>query len=209
MMDPRILRFAHGFIANVESYREVRSEALADAFREATGLGAFPRYSELCEAAATLDIRLEFLPAEAPMDGVNMWDNDDGPMIGIRADLSDRRAETTFCHELREVLESAFKRVHPAYRGLDTHNNREMNPRSDAFAAALLLQADAMHERLAALGYDLVRFANNKDGRCSQCSNVRRVCSPPTRRSTGPSPASGCMKRRGTSYNPAPQRQKT
>jgi hypothetical protein len=78
----------------------------------------------------------------------------------LRETLPQARAETTFCHELREVLENAFKRVKPSYRGLDTHNNAVMNPKSDHFAAHLLMGSEASRDCRSA-GYDFIRFAMN------------------------------------------------
>lgn len=155
MNDPRLLAVAARFIRDIGHHRDVRSEELAEAFRDATGLGPFPRYTELCEAAGRLDIRIEFLPATSPFEGSNTWGTDDGPVLYVRRGLTDAREETTLCHELRELLENAFKRVKPSYEAMDTHDNDRMNPRSDAFAGALLMQAGPTHELLANLGFDL------------------------------------------------------
>jgi len=64
------------------------------------------------------------------------------------------------CHELCEVIEQTFGRVRPDYLGLETHDNRTVNPRSNHFAGCLLMQRDATKTRLEALGYDVVLFAN-------------------------------------------------
>ena len=64
------------------------------------------------------------------------------------------RAETTLCHEIREVVENVFRRENPAYVGLDTRDNKTMNPESDHFASCLLMQAEASRDAPQANGFD-------------------------------------------------------
>ena len=101
--------------------------------------------------------------------------------ILLKPDLSTRRAETTLGHEIRELIENAFKRVSPRYVGLDTSDNPAMNLESEQFAALLLMQGQAMHQRLDQIGFDLVRFAGE---RRRSLSSVIRAASSRTRAGT-------------------------
>jgi hypothetical protein len=153
--------FAQSFIRDIDYAFEVRTEPLAEAFRSWFQLPPFPELGELLSLSRHLSIEVDLLPASAKgLPAANYWY--ESPTIVLREDLSTRYAETSFCHELREVLETTFKRVKPSYAGLDTSDNRVMDPKSERFASALLMQADATDARLAELGFDLPQFAQEK-----------------------------------------------
>ncbi len=152
--------FARNYLRDIDHHSQVRTEHLAESFRQWFDLTPFPSLAELWDLCERLGVRLA--PLEGAPDGllgVNTWVEGSGPTIYLRPDLHLRREETTLGHELREVLEHAFRRVKPTYVGLDPCDNQTMNQESDQFAACLLMQADASRERLRQLGFDVVAFA--------------------------------------------------
>ncbi len=156
----RFLVFTHGF----RSYRDIRTELLAEAFRHIYGLPPFPTLEQLVGVCTSLGIKLSPLPPVSErLLGVNTWHRSGAPQIHMRTDLSTRRAETTLGHELREVIENALKRACPWYQRLETSDNRLMKQESDQFAGCLLMQARATHDRLTETGFDLVRFAAERE----------------------------------------------
>ena len=155
----RLLAFAEDQIGGTFSHQDVRTRDLADAFRYAFGLGAFPRLPALLTACKQAGIVIEWMPPGWELEGFNAWPEDGQPYILIRSGMSDARTETTLCHEVREVLENAFKRVNPLYDGLDTHDNPRMNPESDEFAANLLMESAATRFWLEGSGFDYAEFA--------------------------------------------------
>ena len=168
-----LIAFAARFIRDISHHRDVRTEPLAEAFRCEFGLSKFPRYKDLLRACKDAGIIVAWLPATAPMEGANAWVEGRSPMISLRVGLPIARAETTLCHELREVIETAIKRAEHAYVGLATHENAHMNPRSDRFGGHLLMHSGAARERLAANGFDFITFA--RDTRRSIASVVTRA----------------------------------
>ena len=159
MAAERLLAFVERHFAGVARFEDVRTEQLAEAFREEFGLGPFPRLDELRAAVARAGIALDWLPPHAP-EGLNTWSDEQGPVIHLRRGLSRLRAETTLAHELREAIENAASRVYPDYQGQRTHQNRKMNPESDQFGAFLLMQASATRHLLTLEGFDFAAFAS-------------------------------------------------
>src|SRR5207249_3558681 len=49
------------------------------------------------------------------------------------------------------------------YTPLDTRNHRVMDRESDHFAACLLLEAERTAQRLTQLGFDLIKFARERE----------------------------------------------
>jgi hypothetical protein len=107
------------------------------------------------------------------------------PTILLRPDIATARAETSLGHELREIIENAFKRVSSMYRGLETNNNPRMNPKSDRFASSLLMPTADSRELLARLGYDLLLFSK-QTGRSLPSVVVRAESLFPASDATGP-----------------------
>ena len=151
--------FAERFLPTIQPGARVRAEPLAEAFREAFGLPAFPKEADLHRVMRELRVTTKLLPQGAPMDGLNLWHPRTGVEIFLREDLSRARTETTLSHELREVLENAFKRTDRSYKGIETHNNDRMNPESDRFAAYLLMQTEPSQQLFMEVGFDPVQFA--------------------------------------------------
>jgi hypothetical protein len=156
----RLLQFAAREIAGIQHHAEVRTAQLAEAFRTEFALGAFPRLPDLLRAAREAGVLVERIPL--PFDGVNTWAGDQ-PLIQVDSSLAVVRAETTLAHELREVIEHAFKRVEPAYDGLATNDNKTMNPESDQFGGHLLMQPEASRRILTRNGFDFARFASEHE----------------------------------------------
>jgi len=152
--------FARNFVRDINHHQDVRTEHLAEAFRECFGLPAFPSLADLWGLCRRLGVEVGALPAGAGgLLAVNVWHDSQGPSILMEQELSTKRAETTLGHELREVLENTFRRVKPSYIGLDTRDSKEMDPESDCFAGCLLMQGQASRDRLHELGYDVASFA--------------------------------------------------
>ena len=152
--------FARAYIRDKAHHDDVRTEDLAEAFRAYFQLPPFPTLADLQRLCRRSGVTLKALPAKGGrLDGLNFRHAENAPEIHIREDLKRMRAETTLCHEIREVLEGAFRRENPAYVGLDTWDNKTMNPESDHFAACLLMQAEASRKLLARNGFDLVSFS--------------------------------------------------
>jgi hypothetical protein len=168
----RLHDFAASFIADIDNASGVRSEALAEALRSEFGLSNFPSIAELRHLCLKLGVPLHRLPDVGPeVLGGNVAYGENVAVF-LRPDLSPARAETTLCHELREVLENAFSEVKDNYHGRRTSDNTSMNPVSDRFAAFLLMRSDASSARLRELGFDFGQFAR-ETGR-SLPSVVRR-----------------------------------
>ncbi len=157
--------FARAYIRDKSHHDDVRTEDLAEAFRAYFQLPPFPTLTNLQLLCRRLGVTLRALPAKVGSpDGLNFQFAENAPEIHIREDLNRRRAETTLCHEIREVLENAFRRENPAYVGLDTRDTKTMNPESDHFASCLLMQAEASRQLLTRNGFDLPSFSR-KTGR--------------------------------------------
>jgi hypothetical protein len=157
--------FARSFLADISHFSEVRTEQLTEAFRRFFGLPDFPTLAQLLELCRRLGIGVAQLPPSLHgmnIDGMNIWHDGTPPTIYLHPEQQTRRVETTLGHELREVIEHAFQRAKPSYVGLDTRDNRTMNPEADHFAACLLMPADATRARMLECGFDLVRFAREQ-----------------------------------------------
>lgn len=182
-----LLDFAREFIRKIDHHSEVRTELLAESFRRWFELPPFPSLAELCQLCGRLDVQLTRPPTMPPgLPGVNIWRTGSTPEILLNEDLSQQRAETTFGHELREVIETAFKRVKPAYEGLKTSDNRTMNPESDQFAGCLLMQAEAARTRLSELGFDMPQFARDRGRSLPSVIMRSRLLYPSTYTEPGP-----------------------
>lgn len=156
--------FARAFLQGIDHHRDVRTERLAEAFRRWFRLTPFPTLAELYDVCSRLGIHIRENPRlPLALHGLNAWPKGQAPAIYLREDLDIGRAETTLAHELREVIEHAFRRVKPTYVGLDPRDNRAMNFESDQFAGCLLMAADATRDRLEEIGFDLPRFAAERN----------------------------------------------
>jgi hypothetical protein len=152
--------FARNFLRDINHHGDVRTEHLAEAFREYFGLPPLPSLADLYGLCRRLGVEVGTLPpGPSGLLAVNVWYDSQGPAILMEQELTTKRAETTLGHELREVLENAFKLVKPSYVGLDTRDNKKMDPESECFAGCLLMQAQASRERLHQLGYDVATFS--------------------------------------------------
>lgn len=158
---PTLIEFCGVYLGQATHFDEIRTESLAEHFRQYFHLGPFPALDDLVALCKRLGIELAQLPQipGAP-EGLNIWLKGRAPVVHIRSGLSTRRTETTICHELREIIENAFTRVNHSYTGILTNNNELMNPKSDRFAGCLLMQAEATRKRLQELGYDYAAFAS-------------------------------------------------
>ena len=154
--------FAAAYVREMDDPAVISEEDLADAFRQYFNLSLFPSLNELVAVCKRLHITLRRLPPEVPLTGLNTWHPEHGHEIHLRDDGVLARLEHTLSHELREVIEQALGRAWGRYIAIDTSDNRLMNPRSDRFAACLLLDSVATRGRLAQLGFDLVAFAQEK-----------------------------------------------
>lgn len=137
----------------------MRSEELAEAVRTEFGLPALPSLDDLRQLCTELGIPI-WKAAALPhgVVGFNFSYGDDAS-IHLASDLNQAMAETTLCHELREVIENAFARVKPSYEARPTHDNKAMNDASDRFGGYLLMEGGAAHSLMVALGYDLFEFS--------------------------------------------------
>ena len=181
--------FAAEFIRDIGHYKDVRSEDLAEAFREYFELPPFPTIDDLRGVCGDLGIPLWRLPkGQADMEGMNFSTAEETAIL-VRRGMVPGRMETTIAHEIREVLENAFRRVKPSYEGRRTHDNGKMNPASDRFGGYLLMQTTASDELMAELGYDLSSFAF-RTGR-SLPSVIRRAQHLYSAKSKLPAPVTG------------------
>jgi len=157
---PPILAFAADYLRSrgIKSHKDVRSDDLADAVRAVIGSPKFPTKADLLRLYEAFDISLQRLPPVGRLDGLNGWYGDGRPIVSFREDVLIRRQEQTLGHEVREVIENAFKRVDPDYEGLPTDDNPVMNKESDYFASCLLMPREESRSRLLELDYDYVRF---------------------------------------------------
>jgi Zn-dependent peptidase ImmA (M78 family) len=157
-----LVAFATDFLSarRIVHYSEVRTEELADCFRQFFGVPVFARLPDLNLLCERIGITVDALPVISDeLEAINAWHEDGEPVILMGANLSLRRTETTYGHEIREIIEMSFRRANPKYVALDTDNNKLMNPESDQFASCLLMPAAESRQRMAEIGYDLVRFA--------------------------------------------------
>lgn len=160
-----LLNFAANYLRSrsITCHSEIVDEDLADCFRESFGLPPFPSYADLLSLCVRTGVRVDDLPAALPeLPGAYGWDDEGAPTIFLNPEIQRKKAEHTVGHEIREILESSFIRVRAAYRGLETHDNRRMNPHSDRFGAALLMPTAETKQALAENGYDLLKFAESK-----------------------------------------------
>ena len=157
-----LLDFATGFLKSrgITNHEQVHTEELVEDLRASFGVPPFPRLTDLRELYRQLGISLGRLPAVSEeLLALHGWHEEGEPIVKVRGDLLSKREEHSLGHEVREVLENAFKRVDADYLGLETNDNDVMNPRSDHFASCLLMPAFESRELLAHLGYDFVTFA--------------------------------------------------
>jgi len=157
---PLIERFAAEFLETLNVGESAGEEALAEFTRARFELGPFPRDADLHRVLRELGVRTAALPDRAPMDGANYSHPDAGTAIHLRDDLPRARFETTLAHELREVIENAFRQVDRDYPAIPTNDNKRMNPHSDRFASVLLMQKEASQRLFETLGYDPITFAS-------------------------------------------------
>lgn len=153
--------FSRAFLQNIGHYGDIRTEFLAQQFREWFCLPKFPGLGDLLEVCERLGINIErmYLPPSLP--GANYWHATGSPSIVLSDDISIAYTETTLGHELREILENAFKRFFPTYVGLNTSDNHSMNRESDQFSGCLLMPADESREMLRNIGYDFMLFSSS------------------------------------------------
>lgn len=152
--------FAQDYLRDKGHHSDVKTEDLAEAFRAFGDLPPFPTLIHLQSICERLGIELGELKSKIPgLSAVNASAGTKSS-IYVRSDLSVAHAESSICHELREVIENAFRRVRSDYEGLDTHDNAVMNPRSDHFAGCLLMQRDVSRTLMHEIGYDVVEFAD-------------------------------------------------
>jgi Zn-dependent peptidase ImmA (M78 family) len=145
--------FARTFLDSrqVSHHSEIRTDDLADFFRAWFGLRAFAQLPDLYEVCQRLGAPVRDLPTESDdLLAVNTFHSGQ-PAIFLRPDLAAVQAEHTLAHELREVIENTFMLVSPNYEGLDTSDNKQMNPESDQFGSCLLMpsrESKALMEEL-------------------------------------------------------------
>ncbi len=148
-------------LRDIAHFDQVDEEDLAESVREWFILPEFPRLYQLQKLCRSLGIRLSEMPLrEDGAAATNGWYEDSTPVIKYQPD---DRAEHSVGHELREIIEIAFKRAAPDYVGIDTSENDLMNPRSDRFAACLLMSKEPTRQLLKQLGFDLVQFSAETD----------------------------------------------
>ena len=122
--DARLLLedFALDYLRDKQHYSDVKSEDLAEAFRAFCKLPPFPTLTDLRLVCERLSIAVEELKARVPgLSAVNTWSGA-RHSIFLRTDIAVAHAETSLCHELREVIEQTFSRVRPDY-------DRDRDPR--------------------------------------------------------------------------------
>ena len=157
-----LIAFAGTFLSSrsITHHREVRTEDLADSFRQFFGLPVFAKLADLRALCARLGISVDTFEGESEdLEAINMWGDGTDPSLVTRSDLTIRRTETSFGHEIREIIEQSFCRADPNYVGLNTSDNRAMNPESDFFSSCLLMPAAESRALLAETGYDMVMFS--------------------------------------------------
>ena len=146
---------------NITHHGQVRTDDLAGWFRAWFQVPAFARLTELEDLCARLGVPVHHRAVGSDeLLAVNMWYDGAEPTIVLRPDGVTVRLEHSLCHELREVIENGFKRVKPEYVGIDTNDNKAMNPESDQFASCLLMPPAESKQLLRSLGYDLLAFAH-------------------------------------------------
>jgi hypothetical protein len=151
--------FAADFIADIDHYGDVRSEALAAALRARFHLPPFPQIDDLRRLCQALGIPLWTLPDGLPeLRGVNV-SYGDRVYIALQRTLRVQQQESTIAHEIREALENAFRRVKPSYEGRHTHDNMAMNPASDRFTGYLLMETEASRALIREVGFDFAQFS--------------------------------------------------
>ncbi len=158
-----LLEFARIYLQlrDIAQYEQVDEEDLAESVREWFDLPAFPKLYQLQKLCHRLGIRISEMPLrEGGPAATNGWYEETTPIIKYQPDA---RAEHSVGHGVREIIEIAFKRAVPDYLGIETSDNDVMNPRSDRFAAALLMSKEPTKQRLQELGFDLVQFSAETD----------------------------------------------
>jgi IrrE N-terminal-like domain len=152
--------FANDYLRDKDHHSDVKTEDLVEHFRAFCNLPPFPTLDDLRNVCERLGIALGKLETKIP--GMSAANTSSGTRhsIYVRDDVSVAHAESSIGHELREIIENAFRHVKPGYEGLDTHDNAVMNPRSDYFAGCLLMQRDVSRAMIESLGYDFVAFAD-------------------------------------------------
>jgi len=158
----RLLDWSRTFLRDrgIRHHSQVDNEDLAESLRKFLDIPAFVRLPDLLSKCRSLGIVLEDLPPLSDdLFALNGWYDEGAPVILLRPDQAITRYQHSLGHELREVIENAFKRTGLNYRGLDTHDNQRMNPHSDRFASRLLMPTSESIALLAQLGYDLLGFS--------------------------------------------------
>ena len=156
----RLQTFAAAVVWGKSHYAEIDPDDVAVQLAAEFQLPTFPQFADLVRVCQELGVAVErFRVATPGLDGAHTWHAEGAPVIYLSPDLPLVRQESTLLHELREVLEEAFKAANPAYVGLDPRHNARMNPVSDRFAAAVLMPKDVVRDELQALGFDLPFFA--------------------------------------------------
>jgi hypothetical protein len=155
----RLESFAREYIAPFGHHDQVRNEHLAEAVRTAFGLPDFPRQVHLRRLCDEVGIDVDSLPVKVEgLFGLNQQYGTT-PQILLADDLRAAAIETTILHEFREVLENTFCAVDSTYVGIDTHDNKVMNPVSDRFAGFVLMPTEPSRALMAELGYDWLEFS--------------------------------------------------
>ena len=170
---------AKDVLCHVDDWDEPCEAELAEGFRSTLNLPTFPQARDLRRALADLEVPVWDLPAPPP--GLHALNYSTPLETVVHVDTGVPDQSWALAHEIREILERAIERVNPGYKALPTHDNVAMNPRSERFAAALLLSRWPLEERLNELGYDLVAFAREADHSIAAViRRVKRLYSGPT-----------------------------
>lgn len=158
-----LVGFARLFIRthSIKRHQDVRTEDLTEDFRRHMGLPPFPTIDELLKLCHDLQIELGELPKGSPFPGANTSYGPANKMF-LLPGLPTTFTESTVGHEIREIIERALQSAVPSYVGLDTSNNKEIHAESEHFGLCLLMQAEATHRHLSQIGYDVVRFAEER-----------------------------------------------
>jgi hypothetical protein len=157
-----LFEFAREFFSTrqITHHTQVHTDDLADSFRARFRVPSFARLPDLHQLCRRLEVPVTDLPpVSEDLLAANTWLAGDHPSIHLRPDLGTKRAEHSLGHELREVIENAFKRADRDYVGIDTRDNYAMNRESDHFASCLLMPQAESKRLMRELGYDLMLFA--------------------------------------------------
>jgi hypothetical protein len=152
--------FAGEFGRDLRHHLEVNEEEVAGAFRQFVKLAPFPNEAALRSACRTMGIQVGFFPdSNTTLRAANVWHRGDAPRIYLNRNLRGGAIDRLLGHELRELIEDAFKRTNSRYEGLDTRDNFLMNPVSERFVDSLLLPARSSVLLLRELDFDPIVFS--------------------------------------------------